>query len=78
MGLKTSGKTHIIERLHRTGKDTFAIDFTVADPQALTKPWVYTRTYKMTPRGMMEYVCMENNRDSNGAIDLTPPPANSN
>jgi hypothetical protein len=78
MGLKTSGKTHVIERMHLSGKDTFAIDFTVTDPLALAKPWSYTRTYKITPRGMMEYVCQENNRDNNGEIDLTPPPPDDN
>jgi len=73
MGMKTSGKAHVIERFHRTGKDTFAIDFTVTDELALSKPWNYTRTYKLSPNDMLEYVCDENNRDSNGEIDLTPP-----
>jgi len=73
MGLKTSGHTHVIERMHRTGKETFAIDFTVSDSLAMAEPWSYTRTYKLTANGMMEYVCAENNRDNNGEIDLTPP-----
>lgn len=73
MGLKTSGKQKIVERIYRSGPKQMRIDFTVNDPVAFTKPWNFTRTYDLSEHGMIEYYCTENNRDSNGFIDLTPP-----
>ena len=73
MGLRTTGKTHVIERMFRKNADTFQIDTTVIDPIAFTKPYRYTKTYKLAPAGMTEYVCEQNNRDNNGPVDLTPP-----
>jgi hypothetical protein len=74
MGLKTSGQTHVIERIHRRSPTSMQIDFTVTDPKALKRPFNFTRTYEISKKGMVEYYCTENNRDSNGVIDLTPPP----
>jgi hypothetical protein len=74
MGLKTSGKPHVVERMFRKDASTFQIDTTIFDSDAFTEPFKYTKTYSLSKRGMMEYVCLENNRDSNGVIDLTPPP----
>lgn len=74
MGLKTSGKQKIVERIYRSSPVQMRIDFTVTDPVAFTKPWNFTRTYDLSQHGMIEYYCTENNRDSNDFIDLTPPP----
>lgn len=74
MGLKTSGKQRIVERMYRLNPTTMRVDFTVIDPVAFTKPWNFTRTYELSKHGMVEYYCTENNRDSNEFIDLTPPP----
>ncbi|MGC3980480.1 MAG: hypothetical protein QM808_04390 [Steroidobacteraceae bacterium] len=74
MGLKTSGTQKIVERLYRESPKKFRIDFTVTDSVAFTKPWNFTRTYDLSEHGMVEYYCTENNRDSNGFINLTPPP----
>lgn len=74
MGLKTSGKQQVIERIFKKDPATLEIDTTVIDADAFTKPFQYVKTYSISKRGMMEYVCLENNRDSNGLIDLTPPP----
>jgi hypothetical protein len=74
MGLKTSGKHRVVERMFRKDAETFQIDTVVHDDEAFTEPFRYTKTYTLSKRGMMEYVCLENNRDSNDFIDLTPPP----
>lgn len=73
MGLKTSGTHKIVERIYRSGPKQMRIDFTVTDTTAFTRPWNFTRTYDLSDHGMIEYYCTENNRDSNGFIDLTPP-----
>jgi hypothetical protein len=38
----------------------------------LNEPFKYTRTYQRIAE-MFEALCMENNRDNNGTVDLTPP-----
>jgi hypothetical protein len=74
MGLKTSGKHRVVERMFKKDAKTFQIDTVIYDNEAFTKPFSYSKTYALSTRGMMEYVCQENNRDSNAFIDLTPPP----
>ena len=74
MGLRETANTHVIEHMRRVDKMHFRIDTTLINPDMFTKPWNYTRTYLLTPAGHSEYYCEQNNRDSNGVVDLTPPP----
>jgi len=74
MGLRETANSHVIERMRRVDKMHFRIDTTLINPDMLTKPWHYTRTYLLTPAGHSEYYCEQDNRDSNGVVDLTPPP----
>lgn len=74
MGMKQTGNGHVIERVFRKDAKTMQIDTTFIDPTEFTRPWTYTKTYAYSPRGMLEYYCIQNNRDANGFIDLTPPP----
>jgi hypothetical protein len=59
-----SDKMKIVERFRLTGPDMMSIETTVTDPEALTTPWVGTRTLlrhrEWTTR---EYICEENNRN---------------
>ena len=73
MGLRETANTHVIERMRRLDKLHFRIDTTVINPDMFIKPWHYTRTYLLTPAGHSEYYCEQDNRDSNGVVDLTPP-----
>ncbi len=74
MGMRESEHTHVIERMRRVDKTHFRIDTTVINPDMLTRAWSYTRTYQLTAAGHSEYYCEQDNRDSNGVVDLTPPP----
>ena len=43
-------KAHIIERVRMTDHDHLQDQITVIDPDALTKPWSFTRTYRRSAR----------------------------
>jgi len=78
-GMRHSDKMHIVERFHLTDPDTLAVQTTIEDPEALTKPWTASRTFKRhRDWTIAEYVCEQNNRnmvDAEGkaGIVLTPP-----
>lgn len=72
-GTVQSDKTHVIEHMFKKSAQKFEIDTTVINPDLFTEPYKYTRTYDHSAV-IEEALCQENNRDSNGAIDLTPPP----
>ena len=75
-GVKTSGKTHLVERFHLLDKDHLRIDTEVDDPVALQKPWRYSWTYHHTDTDFMSNICdPSSDRDRNGEPDLTPPSA---
>lgn len=73
-GVPTSGKTHLIERIHLIDHDHLKIDTEVDDPIALQKPWHYSWTYVRTDTDFMANTCDKlSDRDRNGEPDLTPP-----
>ena len=78
-GMRHSSKMHIVERMHLTDPDTLVVETTIDDPEALTKPWPSSRTFKRhRDWTIAEYVCEQNNRnlvDQNGhaGIILAPP-----
>jgi hypothetical protein len=53
------------ERWQQTGPDTLTNTITLTDAKALRKPYSYTKTFKRAAPGfeMMEYTCVENNRN---------------
>jgi hypothetical protein len=65
-----SEKMKIVERFKLSDPDTMNIETTITDPEALTKPFVSTRTLKRHRSWTIaEYICEENNRnyvDANG------------
>ncbi len=73
VGLHATIRTHVKERIFRRDADTMQIDTTVIDDEVFTRPYSYTRTFKRSPDGMVEYYCTENNRDNNNTINLIPP-----
>jgi hypothetical protein len=54
----------VIERLRRPDLGHLEIEFTIDDPAAYAKPWVFRRASDLDVKDEVgEYVCTENNRD---------------
>jgi len=73
MGLPETGGAHVNERITKISPTKLEDKFIVTDPAEFAKPWIYTRTYDHQA-DITDDICQENNRDSNGVVDLTPPP----
>jgi len=58
-----SDQLHVIQRYTRTDAKTLAFEITVEDPKMYTKPFTNKRTFRLNPGELMEYSCMENNKD---------------
>lgn len=55
----------VTERFHRMNYGNLEVDLTVEDPKAYTKPWtVKIDSYLMPDTDLLEYVCLENERDA--------------
>jgi hypothetical protein len=72
VGMPGAEGTHVVERVHKNKQGKMQIDAVVSNPTVFTEPWKYSRTYDYN-KIMEEALCMENNRDNNGTIDMTPP-----
>lgn len=61
----TSDAMHIVERLRYTDANHVAYELTIDDPKVYASPITNTRTWvRMKPdEELMEYFCMENNKD---------------
>lgn len=75
MGVKTSGQTHVVERIHLIDHDHLAVETLVEDPIALTMPWRYSWTYVRSKVPFLESYYCDDDRDANGEPNLQPPPA---
>jgi hypothetical protein len=73
MGVKTTGKTHVAERIRLVDRDHMLVDTVVEDPIALTGPWHYQLTYVRSKTAFLESYYCDDDRDSNGEPDLTVP-----
>ncbi len=63
-GLALSDALVVQERFRQISDDVLEDTITLIDPKALTKPWTVTKTYRRAPEmEIMEYVCLENNRN---------------
>jgi hypothetical protein len=62
-GLPHSDKAKIVERYRLASPDKLEVTFSITDPEMLTAPWTFTRSYQRR-RGwiLREYVCSQNNR----------------
>jgi len=64
VGHPTSEDLHVIERYSRPDSLTLQYDVTIEDKQMYTKPWNTRFFVKFRPGwDLMEYVCLENNKD---------------
>jgi hypothetical protein len=55
----------VTERFRRTNYGTLEVDLTVEDAKAYTRPWtVKIDSFLMPDTDLLEYVCLENERDS--------------
>lgn len=64
-GLTMSEDVVMHERWRQTGADTLTDTITLTDPKALKEPFTYVKTFKRADPGfeIMEYTCVENNRN---------------
>ena len=74
MGVKTTGKTHVTERISLADHDHMTVDTVVDDAIALARPWHYTWTYVRSRVPFVESYYCDDDRDSNGEPNLEPPP----
>ncbi len=57
-GKPHSSDMHLVERYRRPDLGHLAVDLTIEDPKALTKPYSFTRTFTLAPNlELQEYVC---------------------
>jgi hypothetical protein len=75
-GHQHSDAIHVVEKFQRTPSD-IQFEFTVDDPKMYTKPWTMKRAItplKLTPGlpELLEYNCMENNKDLQHLISTKP------
>jgi hypothetical protein len=74
VGHPHSEDIHLTERFRRTGPATMSYEVTVDDPKTYTAPWTHSRTFKLMPNvELMEYVCLENEKDIKHLIGIEPP-----
>ena len=64
-GLTLSEDVVMSERWKQTGPDTLTDTITLTDAKALKAPFTYVKTFKRAEQGfeIMEYTCVENNRN---------------
>ena len=63
IGHPHSEDLHLIQRYTRIDAKNIAFEITVEDPKMYTKPFTNKRTFKLRNDELMEYSCMENNKD---------------
>jgi hypothetical protein len=64
VGHPFSSKLHLVQRYTRTSEETIEFEVIVEDPVMYTRPFRNKRTFRLRPDWeLMEYSCMENNRD---------------
>lgn len=72
LGAPHSAAIHVKEKFWQDGRDSLKIEITVEDPTAFTKPWVVVKGFHREPTwNLIEYVCLENNRNPVGADGVT-------
>jgi hypothetical protein len=74
-GYPHSDALHLVERIRRVAHDSLAIDLTVDDPKAYTKPWEAKLIFQLRPDWkIMEHVCEDNTTfvDFNDKTTVTP------
>ena len=65
LGMPTSDKMHVVERIRRPTHDKLDIELTIDDPGAFTRTWKEHVTYNLQPRNIeiLEYIGEEGNRN---------------
>jgi hypothetical protein len=75
IGHPHSERLHLVTTFRRTDVDHMSYTVTVDDPETYTKPWTNERTFTRLEGELMEYSCMENNKDlREGHIKFWVPP----
>ena len=65
LGHPLSEKLHVTERFRRTDSGHLAVEITIDDLGAYTKPFAYTVTSTLVPdEDLLEYFCADNEKDA--------------
>ncbi len=74
-GIEHSDRLKVRERIRKIAPDLLEDEITMTDPAAFTKPWKAKVQYRRMPPGpanrIMEFVCLDNNRNGVGADGST-------
>jgi hypothetical protein len=72
-GIPMSDSLTVRERIRRVDGATIENQITLTDPEALTRPWTVTKTYRKLPDNteIGEFICTSNNRNDADAEGRT-------
>jgi hypothetical protein len=80
LGMPTTDKMHVVERIRLLNPDKLDIDITIDDPGAYTEPWKEHVTYSRQPKEveLLEYICEAGNRNLvvDGKVTIDGQPRN--
>lgn len=62
-GLEHSDKLKLTHVFEKTGPDTIRVTETFDDPVFFTEPWSISHEIRRQPIDLIEYICMDNNRE---------------
>jgi hypothetical protein len=63
LGAPHTDQLHLIERIRLLNPDEFEDQITIEDPGTFSHPWTERVTYKRTKHEIMEYICLDGNRN---------------
>ena len=67
LGKPSTDALHVTTRFRRKDLGNMDIQITIDDPKAYTKPWTVTVPVKLMPNAeLMEFICLENEKDTRG------------
>jgi hypothetical protein len=63
LGAPHTDKLHLVERIRLLNPDQFEDLITIDDPGTFSHPWTERVTYRRTKHEIMEYICLDGNRN---------------
>jgi len=63
LGAPHTDQLHLVERIRLINPDEFEDLITIEDPGTFSRPWTERATYKRTKHEIMEYICLDGNRN---------------
>ena len=63
LGAPHTDQLHLVERIRLLNPNEFEDLITIDDPGTFSHPWTERATYKRTDHEIMEYICLDGNRN---------------